>query len=326
MRRRSLALTAALLLSLSPLAASAQAPPAGAPPASAAKPGSEANAHFKRGVELYNEGDFNAALIEFRRAYELDPRYQALYNIGETYYQLQDYAHALETLTSYLAKGGAQIADGRREEVQKEIEKLRTRVATIDVMVRIPGVEITVDDVPAGRTPLAAPITVSAGRRKITASRPGKPPITQIVEVAGGDAKKIAIEITDDAEPEKPRSVPAAPWVVTGVLTAGAVVTGVLALGASSSVKDELAAMPGDASKISSAHGKAVALGITTDILAGAAIVMAGVSIYFTVAAQSPKRTEKAAVAVHLLDRGEPPKAAVRLTAGPRSLLLTGSF
>ncbi|MFT3771378.1 MAG: tetratricopeptide repeat protein [Minicystis sp.] len=325
MIRRPLALAAAALLSLSPLAAGAQAPP---PPTAKSGPGSEADRHFKRGVELYNEGDFNAALIEFRRAYELDPRYQALYNIGETYYQLQDYANALRTLDKYLKEGGAQISEARREEVQKEIDKLRTRVATVEVATRAPGVDIAVDDVVVGRTPLAGPLTVSAGRRKITATRPGKPPVSQVIEVAGGDTKKIAIEVPDDAEEEKPRSVPVAPWVVTGVLTAGAVVTGVLALGASNGLKDELSNMPGDAGKISSAHSKAFALGVTTDVLAGAAIVMAGVSIYFTVAAQSPKKTEKPAASVHLFDPRRPPpsSAALQIVAGPRSLSISGSF
>lgn len=325
MRRSPLAFAAAALLSLSPLVAGAEAPA----PATAAGAASGANAHFKRGIELYGEGDFNAALIEFRRAYELDPRYQALYNIGETYFQLQDYASALKTLDKYLKDGGDQVPADRREEVQRDIEKLRSRVATIAVASRTPGVDIAVDDVPMGRTPLAGPLTVSAGRRKITASRPGKPPVTQIVEVAGGDSKSIALDIAGDApgEAEKPRSVPVAPWVVTGVLAAGAVVTGVMAVGASSSLKDELAKMPGDAGAISSAHGKAFALGVTTDVLAGAAIVMAGVSIYFTAAAQPSKKAEKPAAALRVLGPAEvAPAGSLRLTAGPRSLLLQGSF
>src|SRR5262249_58761964 len=115
----------------------AQGPTPPTPPPAARPPG-EADAHFRRGIELYKEGDFPAALIEFRRAYEIDPRYQALYNIGETYFQLNDYANALKTLEKYLHDGGAQVSAGRREEVQKEIEKLRTRVGQLEVSTNVP--------------------------------------------------------------------------------------------------------------------------------------------------------------------------------------------
>src|SRR5262249_20193858 len=146
------------------------------------------------------EGDFSAALIEFRRAYELDPRFQALYNIGETYYQLQDYANALRTLDKYLHDGGAQVGAGRREEVEQEINKLKTRVAQLDIVVAARDVEIAVDDVPVGKTPLPGPLMVSAGRRRITATRPGRPPVTQIIDLAGGDSRRLAITLPADVE------------------------------------------------------------------------------------------------------------------------------
>lgn len=316
-------LFAALLIAASSLPAIAEAQTA-APPAA---PQSEADKRFRRGIELYGEGDFNAALIEFRRAYELDPRYQALYNIGETYFQLQDYANALKTLEQYLKDGGAKVSAERRDEVQKEIEKLRARVATIEVTTRAPGVEITVDDVARGRTPLT--IVVSAGRRKVAANQPGKPPVVQVIDVAGGDTKKVTLEVADEPkEQDKPRSVPPAPWIVMGVLTAGAVVTGSLALGASSGLQDELAKRPGDKDAISSAKSKTFALALTTDILAGSALVMAGVSIYFTASALSSKKPEPRDAArlrwIGGAPEGDP--SALVLSAGPRGFSLTGSF
>ena len=316
--KRPLAL-AALLSSLFTAPALAQGPtppppapppPAAAPPAGApARAPGEADAHFRRGIELYKEADYPAALIEFRRAYEIDPRYQALYNIGEDYFQLQDYANALKTLEKYLKDGGAQISAARREEVQKEVDKLRTRVATLDVTTSVPDVEIAVDDVSMGKTPLAAPLVVSAGRRRLTATRPGKPPVTQIVELAGGDAKKLVINLPDDGggpEVAPPAKVPAAPWVITGVLTAGAVVTGALALGASGTLKTDLTTGGIDQGTLNSDHSKTFALALTTDILIGAAIVAGGISIYFTATAGS--KPDKASP----LPAGRPRRGAAR--------------
>jgi hypothetical protein len=322
----------------------APAPSPSAPPAAPSKAAAaEADAHYRRGVDLYKEADYAAALIEFRRAYEIDPKYQALYNIGETYFQLNDYANALRTLEKYLKDGGGQISAGRHDEVQKEIEKLRTRVATLEVTANLPDADIAIDDVSVGKTPLAAPLVVSAGRRRLTATRAGKPPITQIVELAGGDARKVALVLPDDgpATPEAPPArVPVAPWVITGVLTAGAVVTGALALGASSQLKTDLGTGGISPGTLSSDHSKTFALALTTDVLIGAAIVVGGISIYFT-AASTAKGDKASPLPPAQASRGGAPRVAwssplasqpagaarfLRLEAGPESARLSGAF
>ncbi len=257
----------------------------------------------------------------------LDPRYQALYNIGETYYQLQDYAHALETLTSYLAKGGAQVSDGRREEVQKEIEKLGTRVATIEVTTRASRASRSPSTTSPQGHAAYGPLTVSAGRRKLTATRAGKPPITQVIEVAGGDAKKITLEIPDDVEGEEAEErargavdrdgrahsrAPSSPACWRWARRTGS--------------RTSSPTCPATPARSRARTARRWRWGSPPTCSPGAAIVTAGVSIYFTVAAQSPKKVEKSAVSLRLLDGHEPPPAAVRSPLGPRSLLLTGSF
>jgi Tetratricopeptide repeat len=337
MKKRALAFAAAALLSHVPAAVFAQG--AAPPPPVAPAPAGEADAHFRRGVDLYKETDYAAALIEFRRAYELDPRYQALYNIGETHYQLQDYASALRTFEKYLRDGGAAISAGRRDEVQKSIEKLRTRVATVEVTANYPGVEIAVDDLPVGKTPLAEPLMVSAGRRKVTATRAGKQPVTQIVELAGGDTKKLAMIVPDDgAVPEvSSGKTPPAPWVITGVFAGAAVVTGAIALDASSAVKSDIGTLGVSPHQLSSDHGKTVGFAAATDVLVGCAVVAGAISIYFTVTAGKHKPGDEKSAPAPAARRevgprvslASPPDAGaqfVRLQAGPQSVLLSGTF
>src|SRR5205823_3161495 len=66
----------------------------------------EGRKHFQAGVQFYKEGDFRAALIEFKRAYESAPNYKVLYNLGQTNLELQDYAQALTSFQKYLTDGG----------------------------------------------------------------------------------------------------------------------------------------------------------------------------------------------------------------------------
>src|SRR4051794_16402603 len=64
-----------------------------------------ARTHFKRGLELYQDGDFRAALIELERAYALEPRYRLLYDLGQVAYALRNYVDAERYFTEYLEKG-----------------------------------------------------------------------------------------------------------------------------------------------------------------------------------------------------------------------------
>src|SRR5262245_32963507 len=89
---------------------SAEVPPsAEAPPSSAeAPPSAEAQAaeRFRRGIQLFDDGDFAPALVEFERAYELSPNYRVLENIGIVNIRLGHYANAARTLRRYLDEGG----------------------------------------------------------------------------------------------------------------------------------------------------------------------------------------------------------------------------
>ncbi|MFT3766084.1 MAG: hypothetical protein QM820_11290 [Minicystis sp.] len=282
----------------------------------------EADKHFRRGVDLYKDNDYAGALVEFQRANEILPSWQVLYNIGESHFQLQDYASALKTLTRYLNEGGKKVPPKRRKEVEKDIEKLKQRVATLKIGTSEPGATIAVDDIPVGTTPLAEPLIVSAGRRRVTATLAPRPPVTEVVQVAGGDTLTVSLTIP----PLPPQvevvtrtqtsiAVPVIAWVATGAVTAGAVATGILALGASGDLKDKLGAFPADPNAIQSAHGKALAFSIATDVLAAAALAGAGVSIYLTVK-QQRSAGETAA----------PAKPSARIVLYPNGVGLAGSF
>lgn len=165
----------------------------------------EAQRHYKRGVELFKNAVYDAALIEFRRAYEIAPSYKILYNIGQVSRQLDDFASALDAYEQYLREGGSNVPSTREVEVKAELERISQWVGKLEVTSKSSGVEITVDDVAVGRTPIRV-ISVNAGRRKVTATAPGRAPLTRIVDVAGGEMAKLNFDYAEEGS-----SAPAAP-------------------------------------------------------------------------------------------------------------------
>jgi len=45
----------------------------------------ETRAHHRRGIELYDDGDFRLALVEFEPAYAISKNYKILFNIGQVH-------------------------------------------------------------------------------------------------------------------------------------------------------------------------------------------------------------------------------------------------
>lgn len=310
----------------------------GAPPSKAAV--DEAKRRFQRGRELYEENDFQGALVEMRRAYELAPTYRLLFDIGQVYYQLQDYPSALRSFTQFLQDGKSEIAPQQREEVQREIEKLKGRVATLRITATRPDAEIAIDDVPVGKAPLPEPILVSPGRRKISATLKGYAPATRTVEIAGQETQDVSLELVElgagaGPAPEGGEAVgqgqPAAQggaggersiapiaiaWGATGVCAIVTTVTGVLALGAAGDLHDKRETLGATRTELDDAQSSTQTLALVSDIFLAATVVGAGVSIYLT--ATSGKAASPA------------PKAgaagAVRVGIGPGSVTLAGSF
>ena len=204
----------------------------------------EAKQRFDRGYELYEEGEYPLALIEFNRAYELVPNYRVLYNIGQVSIQLAQYANARRALTEYLQKGGDSLAADRRAAVNKDLEMLGRRTAFLTVTANIEGAEVLVDDVVVGKTPLGPALLLDAGVHRVTLRHSGYIARTSNVTLAGGDEQ--ALPVTLEVQPEEKQTIVVrerelvdntaqtwmiAGWVTTGALVAGAVVTGILGSG-----------------------------------------------------------------------------------------------
>ncbi|HEX4446990.1 MAG TPA: tetratricopeptide repeat protein [Polyangiaceae bacterium] len=345
MRPRILAAVVALELSLVPAVGSAQTPASTSAPAPSSSPASaaptpapspdavkEAEVHFHHAVDLYKESDYGGALVEFRRAYDLAPNYRLLFNLGQTYFQLQRWADALRALQDYLAQGGSQVSTEKRASVEADVRNLQNRVGQLEVKVNIDGAQIAIDDQAVGTSPLAQPLVVSVGHRKASAAKAGLPTEERFVDVTAGDHATVVLEfLTPQAatgpapslapapavtEVSRQATLPPPPashpgkwiaWGATALLGAGTAVTGVLALAANSRLSDRLDTFPGDPDGINSARTQAKTFGVVSDALLGATVVAGVIAIVLTAT-----------------DHGSPAQAQVGF--GPSGIQIQGRY
>jgi hypothetical protein len=263
----------------------------------------KARASFQQGVDLFHEGNFEAALAEFRKAYATASSYRLLYNIAQAYYELHDYVNALKTYQQYLADGGAEIVASRRAQVEESVQKLQGRIASLDIQVNAAGAEVRVDDVPVGTSPLPGPVAVNPGPRHLSAVKAGLSVAAKTITVAGGDHVNLALEFSDlnvpkrmpsflqDAEPDsrirstastsRSRTPLVASLVVTG---AGLVTTGIfgwLALSAKHDFDRDLVTFNVSSGQLDSDRSRLRTYALVTDIAGAATLLAAGVSTYF---------------------------------------------
>jgi len=177
--------------------APAQSGAAAAPPESTVSDErrAEASAHFRRGVDLFHEGAFRPALVEFQRAYDIVPDYRLLYNIGQTKLQIQDYLGAAQSYEAYLANGGSDVPPERRTQVENALNSLRQRVGRVGFVVNREGADIFLDDVQVGVSPMTSPVLANVGRHRVLARAHDGTYATSFVEVAGGDVTEVKLTL-----------------------------------------------------------------------------------------------------------------------------------
>lgn len=161
----------------------------------------EASGHYQRAVALYKDGDFQAALLEFRTAYELAPSYEVLFNMALCQRRLFNYALAMRTLDQYLMEGGSRIAAERRDAVAREREAIRALTAPVAIIVDGKPATISVDGEKVGQTPLQDLLVLSVGKHKVRAEREGSTPDERVIELRSGQALSVQLAPVSLTEP-----------------------------------------------------------------------------------------------------------------------------
>jgi len=283
----------------------------------------EGRTRFTKGIELYKEGSYHAALAEFRAAYAAAPSFRIHYNLGQTLFQLQEYAGAMAALEQYLAEGGDKIEAERRAEVEADLTTLRARIARVTLIVNAPDAEVLIDDQPRGKIGQEA-LVVSAGRRRVSVTSSGYQTETRVFDFAGAQEVELTFELKPIAAPttslvvRRPKS--RTPFYI-GLAATGALAGGTVALAIVTSNNharyESALGVPDNKSAIDDAGSATRTTALVGDILGGATIVAAGLTVvaFVLTSGDKPARTGHAQV-----------QPTVRAAFGPTSAGLMGTF
>ncbi len=325
----------------------AAAPLSYAAPGHAADSEAEARERFDRAVKLYEEGNYDAALVEFQRAAALRPSYKLFYNMGQVRVALNDPAAALGAYRQYLEQGGDKIPAARRTQVQEEMKRLEQRVARLTVETDVAGAEVSIDDVSVGSTPLDAPVLVNSGSRRVQVRHPDYLPQRRVLSLAGGVEERAVFRLAAGTATPRPaashtpnadgpaQTSPAPPrkarkesnnsgiwigWAATGALAAGAAVTGVMALSKDSDLEEQLQE-PVERKQDLDSDAKTVrTLAILSDGLAVAALAVGGVTLWLTLSSDDDEADWSVRTAA------KPRRPSVGISMGPTGASVRGSF
>ncbi|AUX27854.1 uncharacterized protein SOCEGT47_084520 [Sorangium cellulosum] len=187
-----------------PPSSSAAAPPPSAAPPDAAAPPSDAaerppaedpiagaRAHFERGVALYRQGAWEAALAEFLASRQLYPTWSATSSAALCLQQLRRYDEALALFETLLNDFSERLPQDTRTAAQEAIVRLRGLIGTIDITGAEIGASITIDGRRRGDYPMPAPLRVGAGSHVVRVYKEGFEPFEMRVDVAGGQVVRI---------------------------------------------------------------------------------------------------------------------------------------
>ncbi len=132
-----------------------------------------AKADFDAAKLLAGDGDYAGALIKFQSAYDASKDARLLWNVAFCQKNLRHYSKVIQTLRRYLAEGDATLTPSDKQEARDLIATIEPFTTRATFHVNEDGAQVFVDDDPVGTSPLATPVVLDIGERKLRVVKEG---------------------------------------------------------------------------------------------------------------------------------------------------------
>jgi len=217
------------------------AAPVAAPAAAPTAPLAEslrgmARADYAAARILYEDGDYSGALTKLQAAYDASRDPRLLWNMAACEKALRHYVNVLSLLERYASEGAQLITDDERRATAELVETVQAFVNQLTLEVQPEGVDVLVDGVKLGTTPLAAPLRLDMGKRQLRLEKAGFLPHEEEVDLAGGKSATLTASLAPEVHEGLLRIVsdPSAVITVDGHVVGTATWSGRLPSGAHS--------------------------------------------------------------------------------------------
>lgn len=238
----------------------------------------EAREHLNRGTQLLQQENYDAALAEFERAYQLvgehPARHLILYNIALAHERMFRYDLALDYYNRFLAEAPADAP--QRAEVQGTIRTLENFLATLQIQSNVPA-EVWVANRQVGTSP--GTVRIPAGRHTIELRAQGYTDGRREIQIAARESQTLEFTLSELAAQYRGIS-PIFFWGATGLAVAAALAGGGVGIGAvlrrgdvDAQLNDPVEML--DGGSLEAARRDIETLALTADILFGTAGVFA---------------------------------------------------
>lgn len=150
---------------------------------------------FSEGVELVDEGDWEAAADRFRRALELRPSPVIRYNLGKALTETGKLVEGVELLRQVARNDTAE--PDVREAARQDLEAVEPRLAELTIRLQgsEQGVQVRLDGDPVSAATIGVAQPAAPGAHRIVAMRGDAEVASREVQLEEGGAAEVTLEI-----------------------------------------------------------------------------------------------------------------------------------
>ena len=148
-------------------------------------------------TELFKNGSWQGAIVQFQKVYDDTKNPRVLYNIGVCWKNIERYVKALNVWDEQL-KLKDKLPQADIDRIQRAMGAVKPFVSELTVESNEAGAEILIHNEVVGKTPLLDTLPISVGKNPVRLRKPGFIPQERIVNVLKGQPAKVNFELQEE--------------------------------------------------------------------------------------------------------------------------------
>jgi hypothetical protein len=183
-----------------------------------------AKADFEAAKMLASDGDYANALIKFQSAYDASQDPRLLWNVAFCHKNARHYAKVIFTLKRYIDEGASVLSANDKKEAQELIALIEPFTTRANFQVSETGAKVFVDDELVGVSPLAAPVVLDIGERRLRVTKEGCLNFEKTLAIGGSN--EVTVEVALQKEVHEGKLIVNAPPNASILLDGKPIATG----------------------------------------------------------------------------------------------------